>query len=153
MRVLVCSGFTMCSAQIVSFILDITATRWLCKLLFSNNFSGVYFVFGGVSTLRSPRRVSEKFSLFIFENDAFHRGRDDIWMDRCARDAQTQIILFVFWYVKYGWFCCCIFIGMNAGYSVWSADGSSIFELLTASWMHSRPYVCNEENARATWPY
>lgn len=122
----VCSGFTMCSVRTVAFIL---ATRWLCKLLFWNNFFGVYFVFGGVSILRSPLRVSGIFHC-LFQIDAFHRGRDDIRM--ATRVAQTQIILFVFWYVKYGWFCCCI-QRYDCRYWVRSPDGSSIFELLTAA--------------------
>lgn len=41
------------------------------------------------------------FRYCLFEIDAFHRDRDDIWMG-----LSTGIILYVFWYVKYGWFWC-----------------------------------------------
>lgn len=96
-------------------------SQWLCKLLFSNNFFGVYFVFVGMSIQRSPRRIVDFHCLF--EIDAFHRGRDDIWMDRRTRKTFCSS----FDMLNTVDFVCVIRCMCSVPYWARSADGSDNF--------------------------
>lgn len=127
--VCVCACTLVCSAFGVHHVLDPNRlfhprihipSRWLCKLLFWNNFFGVYFVFvgmldGRVSALRySDVCVSVFFYILFIWNWRFsswpRRHLNWIASEQCAHCTHTpsRIILFVFWYVKYGWVLCCV---------------------------------------------